>query len=268
MAFRHTLLWSSSLFWLVACSTTSPPPPTAEPENTPPPVAEQSAPLDSTASSTPAPTAVPPSPAPPDNPITATTLETPVALSSAAIATDTAIIPGERVGLVTQATSRTELATLFGEAALLDTEVHIGEGFTEPGTAVNAATPAAFSVIWADNDQSQTTTVRDFGPDWQTPEGLRVGMPFAELQSVLGDFDLYGFGWDYGGTIVLERSNLSNYDGLIVLRLEPTKVDTFQQQPEAFQALQGDHLISSDNPYLSALDLVVYEMIVYLDAPL
>ncbi|MGD1928703.1 MAG: hypothetical protein ACFB12_07315 [Leptolyngbyaceae cyanobacterium] len=266
MAFRHRLLWGSSLLWLAACGAAPTPPPTTGPESTPPPVAEQATPPDSTASSPADPTVVPP--ASPDTLAPATTLESPVAAASPAIATDTTIMPGERVGSVTPVTSRADLATLFGEAALSDTEVPVGEGFTEPGTTVNADTPAAFSIVWADSSRSQAVTVRDFGPAWQTSEGLRVGMPFAELQSVLGDFDLYGFGWDYGGTVVLEGSNLSDYDGLIVLRLLPAQVDTFQQQPEAFQALAGDRLISSDNPYLPALDLVVDEMIVYLDAPL
>ena len=268
MAFRHTLLWGGSLFWLAACSTASPPPSTEEAESPPPLVAEASARPNPTAGSPPASTAVLPAQTSPDNPATATNLETSVTSSSTAIATDTTIIPGERVGSVTQATSRADLATLYGEAALSDTEVHIGEGFTEPGTTVNADTPAMFSVVWAEDAPSQAVTVRDFGPAWQTPEGLRVGMPFAELQSVLGDFNLYGFGWDYGGTIVLESSDLSNYSGQIVLRLAPANANTFQQQTEAFQALSGDRLISSDNPYLPALDLVVDEMIVYLNGPL
>ena len=271
MAFWHRLLWGSSLFWLAACGATPTPPP--ESESIPPPVAEQATPLDSTASSPPDPTVVPPAQASSDTLEPADTLapaDNSVAPVSAAkaIATDTTIMPGERVGSVTQVTSRADLATLYGDAVLSDTEVHVGEGFTEPGTTVNADTPAAFSIVWADNSRSQAVTVRDFGPAWQTSEGLRVGMPLAELQSVLGDFDLYGFGWDYGGTVVLEGSNLSDYDGLIVLRLLPAQVDTFQQQPEAFQALAGARLISSDNPYLPALDLVVDEMIVYLDAPL
>ncbi|MEM1290288.1 MAG: hypothetical protein AAGH67_02255 [Cyanobacteria bacterium P01_H01_bin.162] len=268
MAFWHRLLWGSSLFWLAACGATPTPPPTTESESIPPPVAEPAAPLDSTASSPADPTVVPPVPASPDTLAPAPTLDSPVGTAAPAIATDTTIMPGKRVGSVTPVTSRADLATLYGDAVLSDTEVPVGEGFTEPGTTVNADTPAAFSIVWADSSRSQAVTVRDFGPAWQTSEGLRVGMPLTELQSVLGDFDLYGFGWDYGGTVVLEGSNLSDYDGLIVLRLLPAQVDTFQQQPEAFQALAGDRLISSDNPYLPSLDLVVDEMIVYLDAPL
>ena len=274
MTFRHRLLWGSSVFWLAACSAA--PTPMTEVESTQPPVVEQSA----TASASPAPTAAPPVEASPATSITPQNPETPATSSPTAIATDTpsiatdtsspdtTIVPGERVGAVTPATSRADLVTLYGEAALSDTEVHIGEGFTEPGTTVNADTPAAFSVVWADSSRSQAGTIREVGPAWQTSEGLRVGMPLAELQSVLGDFDFYGFAWDYGGTVVLEGTNLSDYSGVIVLRLLPAEVGTFEQQPEAFQALAGDDLISSNNSYLPSLNLVVSEMIVSLDAPL
>jgi hypothetical protein len=180
---------------------------------------------------------------------------------------DTLVIPGERVGPVTRDTSRQDLVDMFGEAALADTEIAVGEGFTESGTTVNLGTEQAFSVIWVDNSQSQPATVKDFGSAWQTPEGIQIGTPFADLQTILGEFDLYGFGWDYGGTIVLEGSELSNYYGLLILRLQPADSATFQQQPDAMQAVQGDKLIASTDPNLASLDLVVSEMIVYLNPP-
>lgn len=187
--------------------------------------------------------------------------------AQATVLQDTTIIPGEQVGPVTRETSRADLVEIFGEAALNDSEIAVGEGFTESGTEVNLGTDQAFSVIWVDSSQTQPATVKDFGSAWQTPEGIKVGIPFSELQQILGSFDLYGFGWDYGGTVVLEGSELSNYYGSLILRLQPTNPDTFQQQPEAFQAVQGDKLIASEDPNLPPLDLAVSEMIVYLNPP-
>jgi len=180
---------------------------------------------------------------------------------------DTMIVPGERVGPITRDTSRDRLVELFGEAALTDTEVAVGEGFTESGTVVAADSDAAFAVIWVDDSQTEPATVKDFGPAWQTPEGIGIGTSFAELQDILGPFELYGFGWDYGGTLVLEGSDLSNYYGSLILRVQPADPDLFQQQSGAFQALLGDKLISSNNPSLPDLDLVVDEMIVYINPP-
>uniref|UniRef100_A0A8T6QTT2 Uncharacterized protein n=1 Tax=Lyngbya confervoides BDU141951 TaxID=1574623 RepID=A0A8T6QTT2_9CYAN len=180
---------------------------------------------------------------------------------------DTLIVPGDRVGPITSDTSRDRLVELFGEAALTDTEVAVGEGFTESGTVVAAGSDSAFAVIWVDDSQAEPATVKDFGTDWATPEGISIGTSFAELQEILGPFELYGFGWDYGGTLVLEGSNLSDYYGVLILRVQPADPDLFQQQAGAFQALLGDKLIASDNPSLPELNLVVDEMIVYINPP-
>lgn len=180
---------------------------------------------------------------------------------------DTLIVPGDRVGPITSDTSRDRPVELFGEAALTDTEVAVGEGFTESGTVVAAGSDSAFAVIWVDDSQAEPATVKDFGTDWATPEGISIGTSFAELQEILGPFELYGFGWDYGGTLVLEGSNLSDYYGVLILRVQPADPDLFQQQAGAFQALLGDKLIASDNPSLPELNLVVDEMIVYINPP-
>lgn len=185
---------------------------------------------------------------------------------SAEALADMTIVPGDRVGPVTSSTSRADLAAMFGESALEDTQVPVGEGFTESGTRVTPEQDKSFAVIWVDESQSAPATVKDFGPAWQTPEGIGVGTNLSELQQILGPFELYGFGWDYGGTLVLEGSNLSNYYGSLILRLQPT-VAIAQQPAGAFESVQGDQLISSEDPNLVELDLVVDEMIVYLSPP-
>ncbi|NEQ46205.1 MAG: hypothetical protein F6K00_22760 [Leptolyngbya sp. SIOISBB] len=181
--------------------------------------------------------------------------------------TDTVVVPGDRVGPITSDTSRADLVDMFGEAVLADTEVAVGEGFTESGTVVADGSEQTFAVIWVDDRQAEPATVKDFGPVWQTPEGVGIGTSFAELQGILGPFELYGFGWDYGGTLVLENSNLSDYYGSLILRVQPSNPELFQQEAGAFQALQGDKLISSEDPNLPDLDLVVDEMIVYINPP-
>ncbi|MEM1280382.1 MAG: hypothetical protein AAF827_18710 [Cyanobacteria bacterium P01_D01_bin.6] len=180
---------------------------------------------------------------------------------------DTTIVPGDRVGPITSDTSRADLVNLFGEVTLTDTEVAVGEGFTESGTVVADDSNETLAVIWVDERQAEPATVKDFGPAWQTPEGIGVGTSFAELQAILGPFELYGFGWDYGGTLVLEGSNLSNYYGSLILRVQPADPELFQREAGAFQALLGDKLLLSENPNLQELDLVVDEMIVYINPP-
>lgn len=176
---------------------------------------------------------------------------------------DTTVVPGERVGPVTRDTTRQELAALFGEANLQDEQVEVGEGFRKPGTTVNLSDNRSFSIIWNDETQTQPAEVRDFGSAWRTPEGIGVGTSLAELQDTMGSFELYGFGWDYGGTVVLKGSQLAEYDNLLVLRLRPAP-EALEASPEALQAVSGDSAYAASNPQVQELNPEVEEMIVYL----
>lgn len=199
--------------------------------------------------------------------------EPPPAAESSATATpnapdedaDRLVIPGERVGPVTAQTSRADLARLYGEAALSDRPVSLGEGTTELGTVVNTGTDQQFAVVWADTAQTRPRLIKDFGRIWQIPEGLGVGAPYSAVQAVLGDFDLYGFAWDYGGTIVLEDTALAQYDDALWLRLAPSDA-AIAANLEAYEVTMGDGIFASSDPNLAVLDLTVYEMVVSFDA--
>jgi hypothetical protein len=179
---------------------------------------------------------------------------------------DTLVIPGERVGPITADMTRTDLSAMFGEEHLTDEAVPVGEGFTEPGTTIELADGRSLSLIWTDESRTKIYSVQDFGPNWHIPEDISIGTSFAELQTKLGEFDLYGLAWDYGGTVVLEGSQLSQYDGLLIIRLSPAP-DAMERSPDAWQAVIGDQVFSSTNPNFQELGLAVDEMVVYFSAP-
>jgi hypothetical protein len=178
---------------------------------------------------------------------------------------DELVIPGQRVGPVTAQTSRADLAEFYGEAALDDRPIFLGEGTTELGTVVNADSDQQFAVVWDDAAQTRPRLIKDFGPAWQIPEGLGVGSPYGAVEAALGNFELYGFAWDYGGTIVLEGTGLAQYDGALWLRLAPSD-EAVAAHLDAYQAVMGDGLFASTNPNLAALDLSVYEMVVAIES--
>jgi hypothetical protein len=178
---------------------------------------------------------------------------------------DTEIVPGERFGPVTPETSRADLAALFGPEALEDMAIPAGEGTTEPGTRVDIGPEQSFSVIWVDDTQTQPLLIKDFGPAWRTPEGIGLGMTATDLEAVLGPFSFYGFGWDYGGTVVLEGTNLADDYGLLIIRLQPD-IDSNTAPPASLQAVMGDSTFSSTDVSLSDLGVTVDMMILYLNA--
>ncbi|MFB2937386.1 hypothetical protein ACE1B6_19235 [Aerosakkonemataceae cyanobacterium BLCC-F154] len=178
---------------------------------------------------------------------------------------DTLVIPGERVGPITKNTTRQELTKLFGASRLQDKKIFGPEGIGQfPATRVNLGKERSFTIVWADEKRIKPATIRDFGSAWKTPEGIGVGTSLEELTKKIGEFKLYGLAWDYSGTIVLENTKLSDYQGKLILQVAPTP-DAAEKHPRQYQAVMGDRTFSSSNPNWQPLEIKVQQMIVYLD---
>jgi len=178
---------------------------------------------------------------------------------------NTLIIPGKQVGAVTSKTTRADLVKMFGESRLKDDVVLEDEGTISVSvTKVNLGGEKYFTVAWEEDTREKLLYVRDFGSAWKISEGIGVGTSFQELSKKLGDFKLTGLGWDYGGFINLETTNLSKYQGLISLKVAPDEkaVEKYSQQHEA---VLGDRELSSTNPNWQPLDMKVSQMTVHLD---
>ncbi|NEQ95657.1 MAG: hypothetical protein F6K30_02805 [Cyanothece sp. SIO2G6] len=182
-----------------------------------------------------------------------------------AVPSDTVMVPGERLGPVTLTSTYADLMETFGRDRLSDTEVHLGEGFMTSATHVDLGDDYSFSVVWTDGDRTAPLEIRDLGPGWQTPEGIHYGMSFDQLQETLGSFELLGFGWDYGGTVMLETTTLAHYSGKMIIRVEPSTSD-WETKSEQLLRVSGDQPFSSTNPNFSGLDMEVYELILRLNA--
>lgn len=178
---------------------------------------------------------------------------------------DTLVIPGERVGPVTKNTTRQQLTQLFGASRLQDKTIFGPEGIGEfAATRVNLGKDRSFTIVWGDEKRTKPATIRDFGSDWKTPQGIGIGTSLAELRKQLGEFKLYGLAWDYSGTILLENTKLSNYKGKLILQVAATP-DAAKKFPRQYQAVMGDGTFSSSNPNWQPLGIQVQQMIVYLD---
>lgn len=163
----------------------------------------------------------------------------------------TIIVPGERVGVVSKRTSHADLLAAYPGA--VDASIPLGEGFVAPGTTVHAEQPDAFTVIWATEERLSAKEVRDLGNAWHTVEGVSVGTSLADLRKLWGTFDVFGFGWDYGGAIGLDKAKLApeyaGYEGALFVRLQPT----IESGPH-YDAVLGDRTFTPDNADLLALE--------------
>ena len=186
---------------------------------------------------------------------------------------DWLIVPGERVGSITAATSEATLITLFGAENVEPVDVYLGEGFTEPGAAVYPSDPTQrVEVVWRDDAHTGPKEVRLTGESskWKTAEGISLGSTLQEIERLNGSpFRLAGFAFDYGGTItdcgagrlsILGCVNRSQAR-LVVLRLSPS--GEARSRPDYRQVL-GDRDFSSGHPAMQVLNPSVYQMIVSL----
>lgn len=173
------------------------------------------------------------------------------------------IVPGERVGQITAATGFEDLAKLYGAERLTNQQFSVGEGELRPATRIDLGETRSLTVIWTNESRTQAEAVSQLGTDWKTAEGIGIDSTLSDLRAALGDFQLYGFGWDYSGTVVLTGTKLAQYDKLLILRLAP-QPGTIEARSADFEALMGDQLFNSDNPHLQALYPSVNRIIVRL----
>lgn len=191
---------------------------------------------------------------------------------------DRLIVPGQRVGLIVSESTAASLAAGYGAEAITDAPYPLGEGQSEPGSALFAGDPARrLLILWGDlENRAKPLSVRLDSPksEWKTAEGLTVGLTLKEVETLNGKpFLLYGFAWDFGGQLVD-----SNGGALRDLPHEDPEggfrggdlLLSFQPSPEAVAALaegeyaqvSGDETFESSHPVMQKLNPVVIEMTV------
>jgi hypothetical protein len=178
---------------------------------------------------------------------------------------NTLVVPGERVGPVTHATTYQDLVKLFGKSRLSARTVYGPEGIgTWPGTRVNLGPAQSFTVVWQDNQRAKPLHVREFGSAWKTAEGIGVGTSLPDLQKQVGQFQLSGLDWDYGGAVMFHNTRLSRYVGklMLVMQAKPSAAEKF---PDDYSAVAGDRTLASSDPHWKPLGIHVGSMIVQLN---
>lgn len=168
---------------------------------------------------------------------------------------DYTIVPGERVGLITaDKSSREEVLASYGDSARVDT-IYLGEGIAEEGVVIFPDNSRNRMEIYWDPaiDPVRPALIRirgAGGTDWKTVNGISIGSSIEEVEQINGrPFDLYGFGWDFGGLVTdWKGGTLENGLGL---RFE---LQSGQAIPDD---ILGATIISSENEAMRQLQPVV-----------
>lgn len=175
------------------------------------------------------------------------------------------IIPGGASGAITASTTRKDLVASYGAANVRDQDIDVGEGETEPGTAVFPRDPKrSIEILWKDPETKRSPkslTIRGSTSLWKTVHEITLGTSLKKLEQINGrPFVLCGFAWDYSGTVTswqngaLDKDLLAN--GHVIVRLDPSE-EHFTQADQ----VAGDRPFASNHPVMQEINPRVYEII-------
>ncbi|MCX6563098.1 MAG: TlpA disulfide reductase family protein [Candidatus Aminicenantes bacterium] len=203
---------------------------------------------------------------------------------SAGPGTPWSIVPGVQVGPITNRTSESQIRALFGLENVRRQDIQLEEGASFPGTVVYPDDPEKTVIIrWRDPSfRNLPESVLFRGPRsiWKTDKGLSLGLTLKEIETINGKpFALYGFGWDYGGTVagaeggILAELGEKEHDSVavrsLILRLSaeifPTGPIPLTQ--DEYLKLTGERIFRSDHPGMQRLNPRVHEMIIMFPPP-
>ncbi len=129
-------------------------------------------------------------------------------------AADRTFGPGRVGAIVKGATKPEDLARIYGAANVKMAKMSPQDGGEEdiPGAFVHHMTDDSLQITFSD-DGKKILSITILGKNWRSKEGLRIGTPIDQLERINGGpFQLYGFGWDFGGQVFARGRALRGYD--------------------------------------------------------
>jgi hypothetical protein len=175
------------------------------------------------------------------------------------------MVPGSRVGPITSATNHADLIDLFGAANVVDEDVSISDVGPEPGTVVFKNRPYdSLVIVWSPEHKISTIVFCAFQSaepkscHWHTGEGITFGTTLKTIERLNGGaFDLAGFGWDYGGTVLDWKGGRlaplrATSCGQVVVRFEAHPQNPSQKR--LYEQFAGDRPFLSSLPGMKALN--------------
>jgi hypothetical protein len=185
------------------------------------------------------------------------------------------LLASNEKGAINSHTTRDELVRAYGKANVVDQEVDVGEGETEPGTVIFPSDPKrSIEILWQDPEKkthAASAQVQGEASLWKAPHGISLGTSLKQLEQLNArPFRMAGFEWDYSGTVTswengLLATALDGEHGRVVVRLD-SRPGTNVSQQEQSQVL-GDGDFSSHHPVMQKLNPVAYQIIWVFPSP-
>jgi hypothetical protein len=155
--------------------------------------------------------------------------------------------------------SAASLASSYGAANVVEQTLPGVEGESYLATIVYPNDPARrLEIVWRDNatkDAPTSVIANTPGSLWTGPHDLGVGDPLDSTERANGQpFQLWGFGWDYGGWV-------SDWNGGAFATADGCNLRVrFQPRSASNTSAMGDGAFMSNDPAVRAADAVVSEI--------
>lgn len=182
-------------------------------------------------------------------------------------ADDWLVVPDERIGPITPATTEDELTEWFDQASVTSGGIELGEGEVRAGTILFPGQPGAVEIVWSRPGACPALLILRGGPSpWHTSGGIALGTTLDELEGLNGGpFTFAGFAFDGAGAILDWQGGHLAEDHEVpepfLARLGPVEPGALERLSEDEAAVViGDRPVSSESPVARSLGLVVVSM--------
>ena len=146
------------------------------------------------------------------------------------------------------------LVAAFGQANVIRKTVYEPEGLEVKASVVFPKDPARrLLVLWYDEKTlKRPARIVLEGSSWSGPQGLKIGSSIEAVETINGKaFALYGFDWDYGGSLAgWNGGALGNLPG--GCSFSPIFESDDKAPPKALDAVVGDSTFASDSKAMRA----------------
>ena len=176
----------------------------------------------------------------------------------------------------TMFSSEAHMIELFGRQSISRGTIHVGEGEKVPATILFAGESGReLKVSWHDRQRRrhpEQIVIEGTGSEWFLSSGLRTGIDLDSLRRLNERaFEMSGFEWDYGGTVVDWKGGkiekMEREDAWLVVRTVRSDSGKAAVSEEEMRQIVGDRLISSENGVLKRVNPVVRTIIMVFAPP-
>lgn len=182
---------------------------------------------------------------------------------------DFTIVPGLRVGKITEKTTRKDLGRFYGEKNIKDKVINVGDEYLEMAQVsflFSNDCENTTKIIWKSKKMREVKRIIITGSKskWKFSNGIRIGTRLKELEKLNGKpFYLYGFSWDGSGLVTtFEDGALWKYFMKASVSFSFAKDKKYTSDEKLFKKVDGGKERSSRDKFMQKVNPYIYKIVI------